>query len=260
MTGKLKISAAIATYNEAENIGRCLASVKDWVDEMVVVDGSSQDETRRIAKNCGARVIKTTNKPIFHINKQMAIEACRGDWILQLDADEEVAIKLKDEILKTIKKTDKNGFWLPRKNFFLGRFLTKGGQYPDFTLRLYRRTKGRLPCKSVHEQAEVEGKVGYLKNDLLHWADLSFKRYLLRWRRYTDLMADEMEKEKVKLNVFTAFDYGLLKPLKWFFSTYFRHKGFVDGLPGFIFSFFSGIRFASAYLKYWKKKNASKKS
>ena len=125
----MSLSVALATYNEEKNLPSCLEAVKDWVEEIVIADGSSTDKTREIAQKYGARVIKTTNKPIFHINKQMAIDACRGDWILQLDADEIVEPSLKKEILTVIKKgSDFDAFSLPRKNFFLGRWLSKGGQ------------------------------------------------------------------------------------------------------------------------------------
>lgn len=256
-----KLSVAVATFNEEENIGPCFDSVKGWANEIVIVDGGSTDKTIQIAKQYGAKIIVTDNPPIFHINKQKAIDACRGEWILQLDADEKVTPELRDEILKQVNsKTKFNGFWIPRKNFFLGRYLTKGGQYPDYTLRLYRRGKGHLPCKSVHEQAMVEGKVGYLKNDLLHLADFTFGRYRLRFNRYTNLIADELVRNKLRINLWNSLNYLLIKPTSWFFSTYFRHKGFVDGLPGFLFSFFSSLRFAVGYIKYWQRKNAGKKS
>lgn len=254
------LSVALAVFNEEENLVDCLESVKDWVDEIVVVDGGSKDKTIEIAKKYKVKIIKTGNPAIFHINKQKAIDACRGEWILQLDADERVSDALREEILQTISSEAKfDGFWLPRKNFFLGRYLTKGGQYPDYTLRLYRRGKGRLPCKSVHEQAVVKGEVGYLKNDLLHMADPNLDRYLLRFNRYTSLIARELEDEKLKINFLNTVKYFFLKPLGWFFSTFFRHKGFVDGLAGFIFSFFSGVRFMVGYAKYWEK-NANKKA
>jgi len=249
-----KLSVAIATFNEEENIGDCLNSVQRLADEIVVVDGDSVDKTVQIAKKYGARVISTTNKTMFHTNKQMAIDACKGKWILQLDADERVSSGLKKEIIKvTSHKTKFSGFWIPRKNYFLGRYLTKGGQYPDYTLRLYRRGKGRLPCKSVHEQAVVDGETGYLKNDLLHLADPSFSRYLMRFDRYTSLMANKLAKKGVKIGVISGVDYLFYKPLRWFLLTYFRHKGFVDGFPGLVFSFFSSLRFMVAYIKYWEK-------
>lgn len=250
-----KISVALATYNEEENIADCLDSINGWVSEIVIVDGYSSDRTAEIAEKYGAKVIKSKNVPIFHVNKQKAIDECAGDWILQLDADERVSHELKEEILEAVKSGDSeiNGYWLPRRNWFLGRFLKKGGQYPDYMLRLYRRGKGRLPCKSVHEQAEVEGKVSYLKNDLIHLADPSFERYLTRFNRYTSLIADEMVKEKTSLNFLTAMNYLFLKPFFWFIWTYFRHKGFRDGFPGFIFSSFSAFRFVVAYIKHWER-------
>jgi len=264
---KPKISVAIATFNEEENIGPCLDTVRQLADEIVVVDGTSSDKTVEIASSIGRsasgrkkpkiKIIVRENPPIFHINKQMAIEAATGNWILQLDADERVTPELRNEILRIAKsKTEYNGFWVPRRNFFLGRYLKKGGQYPDYTLRLYKKGKGHLPCKSVHEQAEVKGKVGYLKNDLLHLADPTFSRYLVRFDRYTSLLADELEEKNVRLGLGSGMNYMLIKPLKWFLLTYFRHKGFVDGFPGFVFSLFSGLRFTVGYIKYWEGKHA----
>jgi glycosyltransferase involved in cell wall biosynthesis len=249
-----KISVALATYNEEANLSDCLDSVKDWVSQIVVVDGGSTDETVQIAGKYKAQVIKTDNPPIFHINKQKAIDACNGDWILQLDADERVSPGLKDEILQIVSSSNpENGYWLPRKNYFLGCYLTKGGQYPDYTLRLYRKGKWHLPCKSVHEQAVVEGRVGYLKNDLLHNADPNFSRYLLRFDRYTSLIATELADKHLKINIRNGINYIFIKPIWWFLLTFFRHKGILDGFPGFIFSWFSGLRFAVAYIKYWEK-------
>lgn len=253
----MSISVALATFNEEKNLHDCLASVKDLADEIVVVDGSSTDKTVEIAKQFGAKVLITNNPPIFHLNKQKAIDACTGDWILQLDADERVSPELAKEILSTIEQSNNltiNGFWLPRRNWFLGRFFKKGGQYPDYTLRLYRRGKAYMPCKSVHEQAMVEGEVGYLKNDLIHLADPDFKRYFLRWHRYTALVAEEIKVKSVKKSIpgkiYLAFDYLLIQPWRWFLLIYVRHKGFVDSWQGFVFAFFSGFKFPVAYFMY----------
>lgn len=245
----MKISVALATFNEEKNIGECLKSVRGLADEVVIFDGGSTDQTVAIAQRHKARVAVTDNPAIFHLNKQKAIEASLGDWILQLDADERVSPELAKEIKDKIATNPvENGFWIPRKNWFLGRFLMKGGQYPDHTLRLYRRGKGRLPCKSVHEQAEVVGEVGYLKNPLIHLADTNFGHYFKRWQNYVNLQKDELKEER--LGVFAFLDYLFLKPSWWFLLTFFRHQGFRDGWQGFIFSFFSSLRFPAAYLKY----------
>ena len=129
-----KLSVVLATFNEEKNLRRCLDSVKDIASEIVIVDGTSKDKTVEIARSYGAKVTVTTNPPIFHINKQKAIDKATGDWILQLDADEVVSSELASEIKEIMEKNEQaNGYWLPRKNFFLGRFLMKGGHNPTNT-------------------------------------------------------------------------------------------------------------------------------
>ena len=256
----MQLSVAIATYNEEDNIKNCLDSVSSWVKEIVIVDGGSDDKTLDIAQKYNAKIIKTDNPPNFHINKQKAINACTGDWILQLDADEVVTKELKEEILGVISQQLTansqqlaNGYWIPRKNYFLGTFLKKGGQYPDYTLRLYRNGKGRLPAKSVHEQAEVEGNTDYLHHPLLHYSYPNFAHYLDHFNRYTSIMATELEEKKVSRGIFSFLKFMIIYPKLWFLSTFIRHKGFVDGIPGFTFSLFSALRFPASYIKYWEK-------
>ncbi len=251
------LSVTLATYNESKNIVRCLEAIKDIAIEIIVVDGQSQDNTVTLIKKFkNAKVISTTNKPMFHLNKQMGISACKGDWILQLDADEVVTPNLKKEINSILDKNPdtivENGFWIPRKNYFLGSFLTKGGQYPDYTIRFYKNGKAHLPCENVHEQAVVDGQVGFLKNDLEHYADTSFSLYLLRANRYTTLLAQELKDKQVKINFSSFLNYYIVKPCWWFFKTYIRHRGYVDGLAGFAFSYFSALRFPIAYNKYYE--------
>lgn len=261
-----KLSIAIATHNEEENISKCLNSVIGLASEVVIVDGESEDKTVEIAKSLNATVIQKPNQENFHINKQIAIDACKNDWILQLDADEVISSELKSEILKLLKedtllgdqkKETPNGYYIPRKNWFLGRFLVKGGQYPDYTLRLYRNGKGRLPQKDVHEQAEVEGDIGYMSGALLHYPYRNFHVYLEKWNRYNNfeagLMRDRFEKLPVLKRAALSIEYILMKPVFWFLSTYIRHKGFVDLWPGFVFSLFSSLRFPVSYILYLKK-------
>ncbi len=245
-----KISVVLAVYNEEENLKDCLNSVKKLADEIVIVDGGSTDKTLEIAREFNAKIIKTNNLPNFHINKNKAIEASSKDWILQLDADEVVTEELVKEIkLEISKHSVINGFWIPRKNYFLSRFLTKGGQYPDYTLRLYRIGKGKLPGVDVHEQAVVEGKVGFLKNPLLHLRDKNFTIYLTRFNRYTDLLGFQLHQKGLTYNPISFVDFCLIKPLFWFLKSYFRHRGYVDGFPGFIFALFSSLRFPVAFFK-----------
>lgn len=286
--GKVKLSVAVATFNEEENIGDCLESVKDIADEIVIVDGSSTDNTAQIAKRFGANVVITDNPPIFHINKQKAFDLAEGEWILYLDADERVSRKLGDEILNVIrmdqsklseyqKKLTKkdlfskhlkileqrdgkigtesgeySAFFFPRLNFFLGKFLKYGGVYPDGVIRLFRKGKAYLPCKSVHEQMVVEGRVGWLENDLVHYDSKTFKRYLERNSRYIDLLSSELKTQKLRPNITNFMKYILIKPIFWFLRTLILNKGILDGYQGLVFSFFSALRFPRAYFRYIK--------
>lgn len=249
-----KISVVLTVFNEEDNLSACLESIKDLAWEIVIVDGGSEDKSLEIAKLFGAKIIQTSNLPNFHINKNKAIDAALGDWILQLDADEVVTKELAKEIKKVVSFDSAiNGYWMPRRNFFLGRFLKKGGQYPDYTLRLYKNGKGRLPAKDVHEQARVDGKVGYLKNDLLHLRDKNFSTYIERFNRYTDLMAVQLEQKGLKINFSSFVNYMSFKPFLWFIKAYLRHRGYVDGFPGFVFALFSSLRFPFSFIKLMSK-------
>lgn len=253
----MKLSLCIATHNEEAFIKYPLDSIIELVDEVIIVDGGSEDRTIEIAKSYGPKVkIFTTDNPLmFHINKQKALEQAKGEWILQLDADEAVSNDLKVEIMSIItSESAKDGYWVPRKNWFLNRFLTKGGIYPDYTIRLYKNGKAHFPCKSVHENVEVKGEVGYLKSDLLHYADPNFERYLNRWNRYTSLDVKMILEKKEQLNWFMYF---VVKPKLTFFSIYIRHRGLQDGFAGFVWALFSSIRYWVIYIKWWNSKNVN---
>ena len=272
-----KLSIVLAVRNEEENIGRCLESVRGLADEIVVVDEYSTDKTREIAEKLGAKVYFEPHHDIFHITKQKALDHATGDWILQLDADEVVTEALAKEIKLAIsgqglevsndkkklfqkhqdliekrdgavgKKTGEIiGYFIPRRNIFLGKPLIQAGVYPDGVIRLVRKGKARFPQKSVHEQIELDGEVSWLGSDLLHYDSPTLKRYLFRMNRYTDLKAKEIKGK----NVWNFFLYVVYKPLGTFLNLYMRHKGFLDGVPGFLWSFFSALHFPIAYFKY----------
>lgn len=282
---KKRLSVALAVYNEEANIVDCLTSVKDSADEIVIVDGGSTDRTVEMVKKFQVTLIQTDNPPIFHINKQKAIDASTGDWILQLDADEQVTPALGQEIAKVINMSDDElfeyearlpqrnlflrhqklieardkvgkssgsyvAFYLPRLNYFLGAYLKHGGVYPDGVIRLIKKGKARLPCKDVHELMEVDGRVGWLSENLLHRDSPTFKRYVERNNRYINLMVREYREKNMQRDIFHFVDHMIVKPVWWFLLTTFRHKGILDGYQGVIFSFFSALRFPRAYLRY----------
>ena len=255
---KLNLSVALAVYNEEANLGECLDSIKSLASEIIIVDGGSSDKTVDIAGSYGANVMFEENRANFHINKQHAIDACANEWILQLDADERVSSMLLEEIKGVITGDPKiaaDAYYLKRRNYFLGRWMNKGGMYPDPVIRLFRKGRAHLPQASVHEIMTVEGTTKWLENDLLHIADPNFSRYLLRSNRYTTLQADEWMKEgEIGVDTINILLYMIGKPLVRFLEIYLRHKGFMDGFPGFVFAWYSGLHIASSYVKYWEKK------
>ena len=255
----VKLSFVTSTFNEEKNLPSCLDSIKDLADEIVLVDGTSSDKTVEIAKKYGARIKVTDNPPIFLINRQRAIDMAENEWLLNLDADEHATPGLVTEI-KEVLKNDKgkiNGYFIPRKNWFLGRFLMKGGQYPDYQLRLYRKGKVHFELKDVHEQAIVEGEKEYLKNAMLHYPYKNFSAYLLKWERYNDVFATQIKEEFMGKSLIKKFigaiSYLIVKPVWWFFWTLLRHKGIYDLWSGTIFSFFSALRFPVSYVKSFSK-------
>lgn len=285
----MKLSVVLATRNEEENIERCINSVKNIAGEIIVVDEYSTDKTREIAEGLGAKVFLEPHHDIFHVTKQKALEKASGEWILQLDADEVVTPELAKEILQKIQDSKKTaslrgqkfqtskklklferhqklieerdgkigkdsgevvGYFIPRRNMFLGKPLIHAGVYPDGVIRLVKNGYAEFPCKSVHEQITLDGKVGWLNGDLLHFDSPTMSRYLSRLNRYTDLKSQELKDSKLPKNVFSFLLFIIHKPLITFFTLYIRHKGFLDGPNGFIWSFFSALHFPIAYFKY----------
>jgi glycosyltransferase involved in cell wall biosynthesis len=228
-----------------------------------VVDGESKDRTAEIARSKGARVVSTTNKSNFHINKQMAMDEAAGDIIVQLDADEVVDAELQ-AFISDLGEKQKNGtlpeqpvaWYLRRRNFFLGHFLRKGGQYPDPVIRVYLRGKARLPQKNVHEQMEVMGETATAAGHLLHYAFPDFYTYMRKFNTYTSFEAERLHSTGIVPSSSKTIQYWLVKPVKMFFLLFLRHKGFVDGFPGFAYALMSSLHHPFTYLKlqeYFKK-------
>ncbi|NCN87785.1 MAG: glycosyltransferase family 2 protein [Candidatus Pacebacteria bacterium] len=260
---KISISVVLATHNEENNLAMCLESVKDWADEIIIADGESTDKTVEIANKYKAQVIKTTNKANFHINKQLAMDEAKGKIVLQLDADEVIdntmANFIKDKAKEIsnlnedkIKSYQPKAWNLIRKNFFLGKFLTKGGQYPDPVIRLYINGYAQLPQKDVHEQMSVNGEVEFASGHLLHYSNPTFSDYLRKFNTYTSFKAMQLNDEKTPLNAVSFVEYFIIYPLKTFLSLFLRHKGFQDGIAGFVFALMSGIYWQISYLKLWE--------
>jgi glycosyltransferase involved in cell wall biosynthesis len=244
----MKISAAIITFNEQEHLARCLESLHGVADELVIVDSGSSDRTLEIATQFGARsfVRQWTN---YSDQKNYAASMASYDWILSVDADECISPALREALL-SLKPTGTrfSAFEFSRKAFYLGRWICHSGWYPDFKRRLYFKTKARWEGAFVHESLVIEGPVGRLPGDLLHYTCESVSQHLSSLDRYTTLAARDLwsrGKRSRPLN-------GLLPAISAFLKAYALKQGFRDGAQGFLIACFASYYNFVKYAKLWE--------
>jgi glycosyltransferase involved in cell wall biosynthesis len=226
----LSVSVVVITKNEAGAIERCLRSV-DWADEVIVLDCGSTDRTVEISQKLGARASVTEDWPGFGPQKNRALEQATGDWVLSLDADEWVTPDLRDEILNVISRPDGGlAFRFPRLSSFCGRFMRHSGWWPDYVTRLFRRGAARFSDDVVHERVIVEGKVGTLREPIMHETYVDLDEMLHKMNSYSSLTAQKMRHGGRKAGLAGA----VLRGLWAFVRTYFLRGGILDGREGFM--------------------------
>ncbi len=224
-----QISVVVITLNEEERLRGCLESVT-WADELIVVDAESQDKTVQIAREFTDHVL-TRPWPGFAAQKNFGLEHASGDWILSLDADEEVSRELRDEIQVVLADpTACDGYALPRRNLFLGQWIRHGGVYPDWQLRLFRRGRGRFLEREVHESVQVDGRVGRLNGYLVHRSYRGVADFFERANRYSTLAAAELVRGGARARARELVS----RPLGRFLSMYVVKFGFLDGRKGLL--------------------------
>jgi glycosyltransferase involved in cell wall biosynthesis len=283
------LSVVIITYNEESNIGRALQSVRPLVangkGEIVVVDSGSTDRTVEIAKSFGAKVFIEEWKG-YAAQKNSAIEKAAGEWILSLDADEE----LDGDLLNALKSVLEDvecisgrrdpetehplsvnpevmaddleyhigtkfgpefaGLWIPRKNEFLGRWMRYGGFWPDPKLRFFRRGSGAFENRTVHEDIKLKGQSGEIRyGTLLHHSYPTLSDYIEHMNRYSSLGA-EMAVAKGHRG-FSVFNI-VLRPLATFIYNYFFRLGFLDGREGLLLHLYHAVYVSWKYAKAWE--------
>ncbi len=249
------LSIIIITKNEASHIGDCLESVR-WADEIIIVDSGSTDGTQRICSHYTDKIIEA-DWPGFGPQKNRALDAASGEWVLSLDADERVTPELSAEIQNALDNTGKTvGFEIPRLSYYCGRAMRHGGWYPDYVLRLFRRDKGRFSNALVHEKLEIIGTIQRFNNPLLHFSFDDFEEVLHKIDNHSSLAA-QMLFEKGKRSSFTK---ALLRGFWSFFRTYILRAGFLDGRHGVMLALSNA---EGTYYKYLKllylQKNISNK-
>jgi glycosyltransferase involved in cell wall biosynthesis len=240
----MKISATIITFNEERNIARVIESLR-CCDEILVLDSGSNDRTVEIATKLGARVVEASWHG-FAAQKNIAAELAANDWILSLDADESLSEALEAEIWQIKKSGPKfDGYTVPRLAQYLGRWILHSGWHPDKKVRLFDRRKARWVGDFVHESVTVDGAVGALKSNLLHFTCNSLSEHLRSMDRYTTLAAQEIVSRQTNITL------GLLlfDPPWTFFRTYILKLGFLDGAEGLAIAYMAAFY---NFVKYFK--------
>jgi len=243
----------LITQNEERNLPRTLETVmplvRDSKAEIIVVDSGSTDRTVEIAQSYGAKVFVEKWKG-FAAQKNSAMDKASMDWVLQLDADEALEAGLADEIEAALKAgTAMSGFWIPRKNFFLGRWIRHGGFYPDPKLRLIRRGAGRFEEYGAHPTMKVDGPTGRLSHALLHDAYPTLRGYIDHMNSYSSMGA---EVAAANGNRGFSFVNIVVRPLLTFVYNYFVRLGFLDGREGLLLHLYHSVYVSWKYAKAWE--------
>ncbi len=245
----MKISATIITCNEERNIARAIESLR-CCDEILVVDSGSTDRTVEIAEKLNARVIESP-WPGYSKQKNLAAAQAANDWILSLDADEALSEALEGEIWQLRKNGPEfDAYTMPRMAQYLGRWILHSGWYPDRKVRLYHRSKATWVGEFVHETVKVDGGVGHLKSNILHYTCESLSEHLRTIDRYTTLAAQEVAARREVI----GWPKLICEPGWTFFRTYVLQLGMLDGLEGLMIANMAALY---TFLKYAKARNMS---
>ena len=245
----MSLSIALITFNEVARLPACLASVA-FADEVLVVDNGSTDGTVELARSLGARVLQTPDWPGFGPQKNRAVDMATGDWVLSIDADEQVTPELRAQILATIAQGGPDGcvaYNISRRSSYCGQYMRHSGWYPDRVLRLFRRGHARFSDHAVHESLQADGPVGLLEGDLLHQSFADFESVLDKVNRYSSASAKALAARGKRGSLGKALAHGW-----WaFFRTYVLKRGFLDGQLGLALAISNAEGTYYRYLKLW---------
>ena len=242
----MKISAAIITLDAASDLDRCLASLS-FVDEIIVLDQGSRDETAAVCARHGA-VVHQTEWLGFGPTKQKAVDLCRNRWVLSIDSDEQVTPELQAAIETLPDQPDESAFMVNRLSRFLGKWIRHCGWHPEYVTRLFDRQRAGFNDKPVHESIIAEGNVGRLDGLLRHYTYETMEQYIDKLNRYTTLAAEEMHLAGRSTSLLGA----VIRAKVAFLRMWLVKGGILDGLPGTVLCLASSFYVLSKYTKLWR--------
>ncbi|HEV8539252.1 MAG TPA: glycosyltransferase family 2 protein [Bacteroidota bacterium] len=254
-----KISAVVITFNEERNIERCLKSLR-WVDEIIVVDSFSTDRTIVLAKSCADNILILQHVYDGDIpQRERGFAVAGGEWLLYVDADEEVSEELQHEILEVINDpVAEKGYFIPRKVSILGRWIMHGGWHPDRSFRLFRKSAYVAVPAEVHGGFEVRGATGRLSGELYHYTYSSLEEYLRKMNIYTSLQVSNKLREDPRRGA--GIRKVVLSPPAHFIKKFFFQQGYKDGILGFILAIFGSLYTLALYAKLWEYQMQSRRA
>lgn len=253
------ISVVVNSWNEADNLNKCLKSVSGFANEIVVVDMHSTDDTKKVATSYGAKIYPYRRTRVVEPARNFALSKAKGKWILLLDPDEYINQSLKKELLKITKRSDVSFVKIPRKNIIFGKWLRHTHMWPDYLIRFFRN--GAVTWKNeIHSQPVTHGNgITLLDSEKLAIRHRNYKSvtdFIYRAIRYSGVQADELKNNSYKLK---TSDF-ILKPIQEFNSRFFASEGFKDGFHGFVFSLLQAIAIAFIYIRLWEKQGTKDKA
>lgn len=245
----MKISASVIVYNEESNIRELCESIQ-WVDEIIIVDSFSSDRTKELASEFTDKIFDYEFKG-YKDKHEFADSKTSGDWILWMDADERVTPELRSEI-ESLRTRDRlpDGFEMPRKTWFAGRWIKHSGWYPDHQMRLYRKDSSYWGGVAPHETARVRGKIERLSGHILHYTKKDLSEYHHTVDSYTTLAAAALERAGKS----SSRSAMLFNSLAGFLRSYIVKQGFRDGTPGLVIAIFTAYGVFLKYAKLWERK------
>ena len=247
MTGRVPVSAVVIAYNDESNMRPCLETLT-WADEIVVVDSFSTDATEKISREFTDKVYQHEFSTFGRLRND-AVAHASHDWVFSLDTDERMTPALRDEIQRELRHPDADAYFVPRQNFFLGRWIQHSGWYPDYRQpQLFRKDRMRYRDELVHESYELDGTVGYLKEHVLQYPFRDIDHYLDKMNRYSGLMAMRMTERGRTFHSHQVITH----PAFTFLKMYVARAGFLDRVPGLILASLYAYYTLIKYARLWE--------
>lgn len=258
MKSKTSISVVINVRNEAEHLTKCLKSIKDLADEIIIVDMKSTDNSVMIAKSFGAKVYSYRPMKYVEPARNFALSKATGNWVLLLDPDEYLQKTLKKELKSITQRNDVDFVKIPRQNYIFGKWIRHANCWPDYLIRFFK--KGSVTWqKEIHSQPITKGNcLTLLDSDKLaikHNNYLTINQFITRAVRYSSIQADELNSKDYKVK---TSDF-ILKPIQEFNSRFYFSEGYKDGIHGLVFCLLQGFAIGLIYAKLWEKQGSSDK-